>query len=349
MRGLIAASLYGDVAPGEKQVLDGHLASCAACRAELESLQRLTLAITPSLAPALDRDLTPVLRYRVREGKTVSPHAFRPWRFVFSFSSVAALFVITSYVIIPQFARPGAPVSAPIASPAVVDASVAPEDPPVQCALTEADRLAAYHDYANAYRTLKQVVEEHPEAPRAAEAQLKRAEIAFSNLKWYPEAYEDYELLAERYPAHFASSSDSIRRRDLLAESRERDYASLYALDAARRGGDEQFAKLEKVIGRYPGTFVASAAANDMAVLIGGGAGIGEGSEHLNAMRTAFNRCADVVAKRQLDLEVGRIYQREIDDPDKARECYKHVLESGDAVLAQLAKRSLAELGSVSR
>jgi len=220
----------------------------------------------------------------------------------------------------------------------------------VQCALTEADRLARYHDYTNAYRTLKQSVEESPDDPLAGDAQLRRADIAFSLLRWYPEACEDYELLADRYPAVFVNSVESIRRRDLLAEARERDYASLHALDAALRSSDNQFAQLERVIGRYPGTFVASSAAEDMARLVAvEDAAAGEASARLAAMERARDRCTNVIAKRQLNLEVGHIYQREMNDPAKAVECYNEVIENDNAVLAQLARQSLAEVGPLSR
>ncbi len=350
MRGLIAASLYEDLSPEERQTLEGHLESCAACRNEAAALGRMASVIAPQPIAALNRDLTPVLRYRLREMKARPAKPFFAWRFAAPFAALAAVLVLIFYVSAPYRQPRAEQPSVAHTAPGQVEAAQIADDPPVQCALAEAEKLVAYHDFANAYRVLKQVVDEYPDAPQAAEAQLRRADIAFSSLKWYPEAYDDYELLADRYPAHFVASQESIRRRDLLAEARERDFAPLHALDAALRSNDGQFAQLEKVVSRYPGTFVASLAAEDMAGLMQDGNVAPAGaSAHLAAMESARDRCADLTAKRQLQLEVGHIYQREMDAPDKARECYHLVAENDNAVLARLAKQSLAELGTPQR
>lgn len=343
MRGLLAASVYGDLTDDERRTLEGHLASCPACRNEAAGLARVSAAI-PIRTPKLDRDLMPALRRSIREEKPQGIRISFPWRFAAPLAAVASI-VLISYVGLLGFGGRGVR-SMPVAAlQPRVDASPV-EDSPVQCALTEADRLAGFHDYTGAYRTLKQAVDEHPDSPLAADAQLRRADIAFNALKWYPEAYDDYELLADRYPSHFANSAECIRRRDLLAEARDRDFASLHALDAAQRSSDSQFAQLETLIGRYPGTFVASAAANEMARLASGDNSAVDGSGRLAAMERARDHCTSVVAKRQLDLEVGRIYQRDINDPDKARACFNQIISNDNTALAQLARQSLSELGS---
>ncbi len=363
MRGLIAASVYGDLTHDEQLTLDGHLASCPACRNEAAAFVRMASAI-PVKAVELDHDLVSAVRRRLYESESSSSVRVA-WRFAAPLGAAAALFVIISYVAMTHFPPQSdqwrqadasgdkglQPLVQPLAQPLVQPVVLQADDvSPVQCALTEADRLARYHDYTNAYRALKQSVEESPDDPLAGDAQLRRADIAFSLLRWYPEACEDYELLADRYPAVFVNSVESIRRRDLLAEARERDYASLHALDAALRSNDNQFAQLERVIARYPGTFVASSAAEDMARLTAvEDAAAGEASARLAAMERARDRCTNVIAKRQLNLEVGHIYQREMNDPAKAVECYNEVIENDNAVLAQLAKQSLAELGPLSR
>jgi hypothetical protein len=337
VRGLIAASVYGDLAQDEQVALDGHLASCPACRSQAHAFARMTAAI-PVEAPRLEEDLVPALRRRLREQKS---EPFRmPWRYAIPAGAFAAILVFISY----GFAnRPaGQVMQAPVAVLQQTD-----DVSPVQCALDESVQLVARHEYTTAYRSLKQALDEYPDDSAAAEAQLRRADIAFSILKWYPEAYDDYELLADRYPAVFASSVESIHRRDLLAESREHDYASLHALDSALRSGDNAFAQLEDVIGRYPGTFVASLAADDMARAVAGQETANERPpERLAAMERARDKCTNTIAKRQLDLEVGHIYNREMNDPTRARECYDLVVESDNPVLAQLARQSLAEIGA---
>ena len=341
VRGLIAASVYGDLAQGEQVELEGHLASCPACRAQAAALERMTAAI-PIEAPRLAEDLFPAIQRRLREtqAESAARQVWMPWRYAVPAGVCVALLVFISYVAVNR------PALQDLETPSS-EVALADELSPVQCALDEADRLAQQHDYTTAYRALKQAVDEYPDDASVAEAQLRRADIAFSVLKWYPEAYDDYEAIADRYPAVFASSAESIHRRDLLAEAREHDYASLHALDAARRDGDNRFAQLEGVIGRYPGTFVASAAAEDMARVVAGMDTAKEGGpERLAAMERARDKCTNAIAKRQLDLEVGHIYDREMNDPAKARECYDQVVKSDNSVLARLARQSLAELGS---
>jgi tetratricopeptide (TPR) repeat protein len=218
----------------------------------------------------------------------------------------------------------------------------------VEQAVEDAMALKEKRDYPAAYRVLKSALETYPQDSAAGQAQRLRAELAFAHLHWYPEAYEDYKTLAESYKVVFRSSVESVTRLDLLAEARAQDYASLYALDAARRDAENTFAQLEQVIARYPGTFVASAAAEDMARLavrevpaeeVGGG-------REVLAMERARDRCTNPVAWAQLSLELGHIYCREMNAPGKARELYDEAAESEIPVLAQLAKRSLAELGS---
>ena len=335
IRGLLAAAVYDDLGPGERLALDGHLASCPACRIEAESLKTFTTRI-PISQPQLDMELLPGVRRKLR----VVPAARR--RPVWRYAMVASFCIVIMAVGIGFILQQSS-----IQVPRVPEAKAAndPDPSPIYRAIQEAAILADNRDYTKAYTVLKQVVEENADDPAAGEAQLKRADLAFSMLHWYPEACEDYESLAQYYPAVFRSSPEGIARLDVLAEARKHDFASLYALDAARRGTVNAFAQLERVVARYPATFVASAAAEDMAHLVAREAGVPEGENpHLAAMACARDRCADVTAKEQLQLEVAHIYRRELKDPAKARELYTEVSSTENTVLAQLARKSLAEL-----
>ena len=101
MRGLIAASVYGDLTHDEQLTLDGHLASCPACRNEAAALVRMASAI-PVKAAELDRDLVSAVRRRLHDpepGRAVRI----TWRFAAPLGVAAALLVIISYVAMTHF------------------------------------------------------------------------------------------------------------------------------------------------------------------------------------------------------------------------------------------------------
>ena len=335
VRGLIAASVYDDLNDQERTLLDGHLASCAACRAEAEALENLAARI-PDPNPRLDVDLVPILRRRLAETGMGPPR--RVWRYALTAAAsivvIAAIsYGVSGYLTIQDRAQP------------LVATSGASSTSPMGGALNEAARLAAGRDYPGAYRLLRQAVNATPDDPLAADAQERCAAIAFAELRWYPEAYTAYSSLAQRYPAAYPARPESIERLELLAEARANDYAALYALDAARRGMGDQFAEYERVIARYPATFVAHLAASDMAGLVARDAPAAEaGHGGLAAMEYARERCTDPVAVAQLKVEVGHIYWKEMNNPEKARDLYNEVAASGNTVLARLAKDSLANL-----
>jgi hypothetical protein len=97
-------------------------------------------------------------------------------------------------------------------------------------------------------------------------------------------------------------------------------------------------------VAKYPGTLVASLAAEDMArQTLGEGSGC-TGEEHVAAMERAKGRCTHPVAIARLKLEIGHIYMRELNDAAKARSFYAEVANFEDKALAKLAEGSLAAL-----
>ena len=333
MRGLIAASLYGDLTDKERRELDGHLASCAACRAEAESLARLVAAI-PDSAPELDVDLVPALR-RTRPIREPVAYGFGR-RLAWAGAVAAAVVGIIAYGLIERVGMPTH--KAPTHVTSVIKVSA------VRHALDEAAASIQDRDFVGAYRVLREAVEAHPDDPLAGQAQVQCADIAFSELHLYPEAFDAYEAVAMYYPHVFSTSVESITRRDVLAEARKEDYASLYALDVARGSVLEQFAEFEKVVARFPQSFVASLAIEEMAQLVGDAA-TGTGHRVL-AMERARDKCTDPIAIARLNIEIGQVYWKELGDPDRARDQFTEVLESENGALVQLARESLASLES---
>ena len=342
VRGLIAASLYDDLTEVERTDLDGHLASCAACRAERDSLKKLKDCMADSVPP-LDCDLAPALRRRMAQPTDsrlqTTDYRLRSWRLAFAAAACLAVIALVSYSVYgPSIPNPKSEISN-------LKSQISDLKSPAATALDQAAVLAANRDFTGAYKVLKQVVEAHPADPMAAEAQLKCADIAFAELHWYPEAYTAYNTLWKDYYSVFSASPESEDRLDLLAEVREKDkdYAPLYALDAAGRGTDDKFAQLEKVVARYPATFVAHLAVNEMAELVAEQAQLTADTRVL-AMERARDRCTDPVAVAQLKVELGQIYWKELNNPGKARDFFHEVAQSDNVVLAQLAKDALAGL-----
>ncbi|HPC15210.1 MAG TPA: zf-HC2 domain-containing protein [Candidatus Hydrogenedentes bacterium] len=331
LRGAMAASVYGEASPDEQRRLDAHLNTCPRCRERWAAFAALAGA-RPVSPPELDRDLSPAILATIR--------ADRPSRRIPMFgpawASVAVAAVALAVVAIPYlYLQRGAAVVAIPPTPVAQS--------PVEKAILQADSLADKRDFASAYRILKQAIEAHPDDPAAAEAQSRGADIAFSELHWYAEAHDDYDRLAKQYPSRFREDPGASARRDLLAEAQTNDFASLYALDAARRHGGEAFARLEQVIGRYPGTFVASLAAHDMARLT---LDTSTNADRIQAFMAARDRCTDPAARAQLSMELGHVYLKELKQPAKASEQYREAAAAPNAVLAKLAEECLSRISS---
>lgn len=336
-RGAMAAMLYDECDAQERRALEEHMQECPVCKREYDSLASLAHAI-PRETPALDADLVPAIRRRLAAARPEKTPAFR-WRYAMAMTAVCVLIAVGAvYQFLP----------ANTSDTTVITAAIPAAPPPAPTALAavlgNVETLTKQHNYSAAYIALKEGLAKAPQDPEAAKAQSMLADIAFSQLKWYPEAHEAYDRLAKDYASEFTSSREAISRRDLLAEARARDYAPLHALDAARRSTDGQFEKLEKVLAQYPGPIVASEVASDMARLAAAEVQDQSGSTHLAAMEHARDRCTSPVAVAQLNLEVGHIYLRELSNPDKARACYAEGAESDNPVVAETAKGLLARL-----
>ncbi len=212
----------------------------------------------------------------------------------------------------------------------------------VMAAIYDADRFAASHDYARAYARLASAVDAMPGDPSAPQACQRMAEIAFEELQWYPEAFADYDRLRQRYAEQFRSTSANFTRLNLLDETRGADnqFASLRALDGARR--DANFDSLEDMAARRPATYLASAAAVEMARVAARDAGVNPAANPVGAMRAAQVRSKNPVAKTQLRLEVAHLLAASPDERDRAREMYEDIANGSITALAEAARKSLA-------
>ncbi len=336
IRGLMAQAVYEELDARDREVLDRALKASDELRAEAEAMGALAEAI-PREGVELDRDLISAVRAGLRAETAV----FRPRRahWVVSFAALALVLLGVGTLIA---------VRSPVAhAPGVAEAPAVSKEAssPIELALQEARSLMRDRDYPNAYVVLSRAVEGSEENALGGEARQFMADVAYVELRWYPEAFSDYDALRLHHNSAFQSQPENLLRLNLLDEARGRDssFASLHALDAARRG--ESLEEFEGVLARYPATYVASLAAEEMATLSANLDGMDAGANlRVAALESALARCTNPVARAQLKVEIGHVVSRQLDGADRARALYTEVAESEITVLAQLAQDSLDRL-----
>ena len=319
VEGLLAVSVYEALDPRDARILDAHLQGCEACRREFEAL-RTMVAVVPREPVEFTGNLLPALREEIRR---------RPGRVrVFGWWGFGGAMAVQA----PDM-------------PASRYATVQPASPMVEAMALASERMDSAN-YNGAYQVLKKAVQEHPEDAMAGDAQMVLADLAYSHLYRYADAYQGYETLRMAYNDTFTAAPENTERLALLAEAREVNFASLEALEAARRAGPNSFDRLEAVIGRYPAQMVASLAAEEMARLVASDiADTGVGPSDVLAMEQARDRCTDPVAVARLNLELAETYMTELHNGGQACTLFQQVLDSGNPALAQLAHDTVARLG----
>lgn len=338
MRGLIAAAACKALDEGDTTLLEAHLRACPKCRAEADELGAF-VALLPRERPELGCDLGPILRRRLSQ----EPAEVRGWNVGWRWTVAAALVLLMAGVGVRQWNMPVPYATSP--------ETLAPTTP-----LEEALRLAATFEeqknYVESYDVLKRAVDAHPREPRAGEAQMRLADIAYSKLHWYDRADQEYRRLVAEYQDTVQASGDwglVLQRRELLAEARRDDYAALHELDQAGRHPATAFERLEKIIARDSTSEVATQAMNQMLALVTQDAPSSEPQTYLKALQAARDRCSDDRARAKLDFEIGDLASRKLEDRALALEAYGRASESPDQRLAQRARESMVALGVAPR
>ncbi|MBX7256375.1 MAG: hypothetical protein K1Y02_08425 [Candidatus Hydrogenedentes bacterium] len=330
----MAASIYGDASTQEKRLLEEAMARDAGLRREYEALSGLREAI-PVNQPELKFDLAPLVRNRLAS----SPATARGRRVALALATVACVVVLAAL----GFVR-----SDKHASPVVHVASTvgATGSSPLGAAIEKADALVKQGDLATAYQSLQDCLAANADDVKAGDAQLRVADLAY-DLKRYPEALAATTALMTRYHDYVKQTPERerhvIARRDLLAEAESVQFASLYALDTARKDRTDPFGKLESIIVGNKDSLVAEEAALDMGKLLLAEAESGKDanakSPRLTAMTLARDRCTDPIAVALLEIKIGEIYQNDLRDFSSAEEHFKRAAEN-----PVYAKRATAAL-----
>ncbi len=338
IRGWLAASLYEALDAGDQARLDRHLSACAACREHARQLRALRENI-PVFPVDFSGDLLPVLRQRITEEPLRAP--WWRWALPVAACTLLAVFAGVWFGSFPE--NPPAPAVAQ--TPMVVTNPSTPSSP-ADTLLAKADTLREERDFMGALGVLAIVVKTDPRAPQAAEAQLRMADIEFSELQRYPQAYEAYESVRNHYPDVWNLSPPAIKDRfDLLSEACGKEFEPLYALDAARREASTSFQDLEQLVVRYPGSLVASLAVGAMCEHVA--AEPGETPVKTAVLQKVRERCRAPIAIAQVDVALGDAYWRDLHEPQKAREYYTHAAGSPHAELARMARAALTEIDNM--
>ncbi len=123
VRELISAELDGELTAAERQVLQLHLAGCAACRAEQDALRRVKQALAALPAPALPRDLVVDINRAIDGDELAARRApRRPWRLAGQLAAAATVLLVLGSLAPVFLSRGLSPAPDRDATPAVPDA-----------------------------------------------------------------------------------------------------------------------------------------------------------------------------------------------------------------------------------
>ncbi len=327
---LLGQSLHDELDPAERAELDRLLADQPSLRAEAGDLKNFVGRIAAGPV-VLSGDLRPAVIARLSRRAAHRAVGVPHW------ALAAAAFVLVASASVYWIAAHSPAAVAP-AIPVAGDPAPAQSSP----ALVQAEALIASRQFAQAYAALAKAIESGPRSPEAALACQKMSEIAFAELQWYPEAFAGYDRLRRDYADQFRADEINFTRLNLLDEARGQsgEFSSLRALDAARREGN--FEAFEKILAKYPATYVASQTANELARVVARADGFDPNAANgVRALRLAQFRAKDPVAKQQLRLEVAHALRAAPGQSTEARRLYQEIAHGPYTALAQLAAKSL--------
>lgn len=325
---LLAASMYEPLSSEEAAWLERQLGRYPEYRAMQSDFRRMVGAI-PAAAPEFSGDLLPAVRAAILEGPR--PSAAPAWG-----RGLAGAFAGVCVVLLAAYVGLNA---AETARPTF---EAAGSVTPMQRSLAEAERLAAEKDFT-AIALLREALARTPDAPEAGAAQLLLARLEFEHGERYAEAHEALNTLRTQYWDTWAAHPECAAQFALLDDARAEDFAPLYALDRARRSGS--FDALEGLAAQYPGRLLAAAAIDAMREVAGGLDSPGS-AFRAAALETVRARCTNPITIAQIDMQLGELYWKGLNDSERARSFFCNAQRSGHLVVAQAATDALKVLGA---
>ncbi len=336
VRGLLAASTYEELNPEDQGLLDAHLSGCERCAEKATAFRALKSAV-PVDPVSLETDLLPSIQRALNE-PPASEFVFRPM-------PMAAGFAALAFVGVSAFMLYPSTTTEPSTN---ADAPVSPAASLLEGAFADAENLEDQRDYTAAYLLLVDAVSSHPGDIRAGEAQQRRADLVFAELKIYSEALIAYQALRSDYgDVWLANVEHNFMRLNMLEESSRADtgFASLYQLDAARASGE--FEAYEELVGQNQLTYVADLAVVEMTQLKLEAADDVAGGDYVTAMEAALNSCSNPAAIAMLKYKLADVIRNGDGDLERVQALYEAVAEDDTyPALASLAQQSLRAMAT---
>ena len=342
VRGLLAASTYEELNPEDQGLLDTHLSGCERCAEKATAFRALKSAV-PVDPVSLETDLLPSIQRALNE-PPASEFVFRPMP-IFRPMPLAAGFAALAFVGVSAFMLYPSSTTEPSTS---ADATASPAASFLEGTFADAEKLEEQRDYTAAYLLLVDGVASHPGDIRAGEAQQRRADLAFAELKIYSEAFIAYQALRSDYgDVWLANVETNFMRLNMLEESWRADtgFASLYQLDAARASGE--FEAYEELVGQNQLTYVADLAVVEMTQLKLEAADGATGGDYVTAMEAALDSCSNPAAIAMLKYKLADVIRNGDGDLERVQALYEAVAEDDTyPALASLAQQSLRAMAT---
>ncbi len=334
---LIAQAAYENLPEEEERTLNRLVKTYPELKEERDAYAALAERLRLPEAE-LPFDLLPRLNHRLDEERAST--RISRWAGVYVMAAAVALLAAGVYFATMLFAPPGVVNDMNATSVA----RTLPPQTPLSLAVVDACKLVSASDAGAAADRIRALIAAHPDDAYLGEAQLILADVEYSYLQRYDLAFAAYDRLRVNYPQVFASSPEISFRHDLLAEARRENFAPLYALDRAREHPETAFAIYEHLIAQYPATTLASAAMDEMRALVVASRPAEGAQTMTESLELVRQRCADPVAIAQLDLALGDIYARTLNDSEQARAHYMRATTSEHIALVHQAREALTRM-----